>query len=171
MSFPGTDSGDPRRRLKLWKEPTWEKTVEELMPRWMITFRRRSGTSRSRFDAGGRHLHDSGTGTVARAGRAGQGEGERECRSGGSSDADDGGDGVEMFKKLLDEGTAGDNVGCCCGEWSGRTSSGAGDSEAGEHYAAHEVSGGGVCADEGKKTAAHAFFTATGRSFTFGRRT
>ena len=29
--------------------------------------------------------------------------------------------GVEMFKKLLDEGTAGDNVGCCCGAWSGRT--------------------------------------------------
>ena len=25
--------------------------------------------------------------------------------------------GVEMFRKLLDEGRAGDNVGCCCGGW------------------------------------------------------
>ena len=29
--------------------------------------------------------------------------------------------GVEMFKKLLDEGMAGDNVGCCCAELSART--------------------------------------------------
>jgi elongation factor Tu len=33
--------------------------------------------------------------------------------------------GVEMFRKLLDEGFAGDNVGCCCGVWRRRRSSGA----------------------------------------------
>ena len=32
--------------------------------------------------------------------------------------------GVEMFKKLLDEGEAGDNVGCCFAGRSGRTWSG-----------------------------------------------
>ncbi len=31
--------------------------------------------------------------------------------------------GVEMFRKLLDEGLAGDNVGCCCAGRSGRRSS------------------------------------------------
>ena len=32
--------------------------------------------------------------------------------------------GVEMFRKLLDEGRAGDNVGSCCGGWTRTTSSG-----------------------------------------------
>jgi elongation factor Tu len=33
--------------------------------------------------------------------------------------------GVEMFRKILDEGQAGDNVGCCCAASSARTSSAA----------------------------------------------
>jgi elongation factor Tu len=33
--------------------------------------------------------------------------------------------GVEMFRKLLDEGMAGDNVGCCCAASRRKTSSAA----------------------------------------------
>ena len=65
--------------------------------------------------------------------------------------------GVEMFKKLLDEGRAGDNVGLLL------TRSGAqgdraraGDRQARDHQAAHEVQGGGLRADEGRGRAAHA---------------
>ena len=65
-------------------------------------------------DAGGRHLHDSGTrhGGDGQS-RARQGESERDGRDRGDQ-ADAGTTvvtGVEMFKKLLDEGMAGDNVG------------------------------------------------------------
>jgi len=48
-------------------------------------------------------------------------------------------DGVEMFRKILDDAQAGDNIGCCCGEWTrtGWSGDGGGGAEVGE--AAHEV--------------------------------
>ena len=50
--------------------------------------------------------------------------------------------GVEMFKKLLDEGRAGDNVGLLLrGRGEGRSGARAGDREAGLDHAAHEVQG------------------------------
>ncbi len=65
--------------------------------------------------------------------------------------------GVEMFRKLLDEGEAGDNVGLlAAGGEAGGHRAGAGVGEAGEYHAAHEVRGGSVCADEGRGGAAHA---------------
>src|SRR5579872_7243380 len=60
--------------------------------------------------------------------------------------------GVEMFRKLLDEGQAGTTWGCCCG------GSGDGAGEGGEHHAAHAVHGGGVRADQGRGGAAYAVF-------------
>ena len=50
--------------------------------------------------------------------------------------------GVEMFRKLLDEGQAGDNVGCLLrGTKQGRGGAGPGPGEAGFDHAAHEVQG------------------------------
>ena len=65
--------------------------------------------------------------------------------------------GVEMFQKTLDEGVAGDNVGVLLRgiERDGRGAR-AGAGEAGVDQAAHEVPGGGVCAEEGRGRAAHA---------------
>ena len=65
--------------------------------------------------------------------------------------------GVEMFKKLLDEGQAGDNIGVLLrghGAEGHRARDGAG--EAREHHAAHEVQGRGVRADEGRGWTPHA---------------
>ena len=50
--------------------------------------------------------------------------------------------GVEMFRKLLDEGQAGDNIGCLLrGTGEGRRGAGSGAGEAGLDHAAHEVQG------------------------------
>ena len=57
--------------------------------------------------------------------------------------------GVEMFRKLLDRGSGGRQHRCVvawheegrCGAWSGVV-------QAGQHHAAHELRGSGVCADE-----------------------
>ena len=67
--------------------------------------------------------------------------------------------GVEMFRKLLDEGVAGDNIGVLLRgtEKDGR-GAGAGVGEAGVDHAAHEVHGAGVCVVEGRGRAAHAVF-------------
>jgi elongation factor Tu len=46
-----------------------------------------------------------------------------------------------MFRKLLDEGQAGDNVGRCCGDRQGRGGAGAGAGEAGVDQAAQELQG------------------------------
>ena len=65
--------------------------------------------------------------------------------------------GVEMFKKLLDEGQAGDNIGVLAaghGAQGHRARDGAG--QAGEHHAAQEVQGRGVRADQGGGGPAHA---------------
>ena len=65
--------------------------------------------------------------------------------------------GVEMFRKLLDEGQAGDNVGLSAARDEARGDRArAGVGEAGVDHAAHEVRGGGVRADEGGGRAAHA---------------
>ena len=81
--------------------------------------------------------------------------------------------GVEMFKKLLDEGTAGDNVGLAAARSGAQGHRArAGDREAGVDHAAHEVQGGSVCADEGRgRDDTRRSSRATGRSFTSGRRT
>ena len=65
--------------------------------------------------------------------------------------------GVEMFRKLLDEGQAGDNVGCLLRGIEARGHRARpGAREAGLDHAAHEVQGRGVRADEGRGRPAHA---------------
>ncbi len=65
--------------------------------------------------------------------------------------------GVEMFRKLLDQGQAGDNVGVLLQRHqAGRGGAGAGAGQAGEHHAAHEVQLRGVRAVEGRGGEAHA---------------
>ena len=65
--------------------------------------------------------------------------------------------GVEMFKKLLDEGRAGRQRGVAAArDEEGRRGARAGDGEAGIDQAAHEVQGGGVHPDEGRRGTAHA---------------
>ncbi len=65
--------------------------------------------------------------------------------------------GVEMFRKLLDEGQAGDNVGCVAA-WheGGRGRAWSGVGGAGLDHAAHAVRGAGVCAVQGRGWSAHA---------------
>jgi len=63
-----------------------------------------------------------------------------------------------MFKKLLDEGLAGDNVGLLLRGRKKRMWSAAGGMQAGKHHAAHEVQSGSVRLDEGRRRAAHAVF-------------
>ena len=65
--------------------------------------------------------------------------------------------GVEMFKKLLDAGEAGDNVGLLLrGGGQGRRGARAGDCEARVDYAAHAVHGAGIRLEQGRRRAAHA---------------
>ena len=65
--------------------------------------------------------------------------------------------GVEMFRKILQEGLAGDNVGCLLRgiERDGRGAR-AGVGEAEVDHAAHDVPGRGVRVEEGRGRAAHA---------------
>ena len=65
--------------------------------------------------------------------------------------------GIEMFRKLLDEGMAGDNVGLAVArDGKGRSGARAGAGQAGIDHAAHEVQGGSVRVDKGRRRAAHA---------------
>ena len=65
--------------------------------------------------------------------------------------------GVEMFRKLLDEGMAGDNVGLLLrGTEKDEVERGQVLCEAGVDHAAHEVQGRSVRVDEGRGRAAHA---------------
>ena len=67
--------------------------------------------------------------------------------------------GVEMFRKLLDEGQAGDNVGLLLrGIGKDEVERGMVLAKAGTHHAAHAVLGGSVRVDEGRGGAAHAVF-------------
>ena len=67
--------------------------------------------------------------------------------------------GVEMFRKLLDEGLAGDNVGLLaarhgkrrCGAWPGSL-------QAGLNHATHQVQSRSVRADQGRRRAPHTVF-------------
>ena len=81
--------------------------------------------------------------------------------------------GVEMFKKLLDEGQAGDNVGVLLrGTERSDVERGDGSGEAGVDHTAHEVPSRGLRVVEGRGRSSHAVFsTATVRSSTSGRRT
>ena len=57
--------------------------------------------------------------------------------------------GVEMFRKLLDQGQAGDNIGALvAGDEEGGCGAGSGVVQAGQHHAAHQFRGSGVCVDE-----------------------
>jgi len=67
--------------------------------------------------------------------------------------------GVEMFKKLLDEGLAGDNVGLLLrGTEKEDVERGSSGLQAGVDHAAHEVQGGSVRVDEGRRRTAYAVF-------------
>ena len=85
-----------------------------------------AGGGQAVFDAGGGRVLDHGRGTVA-TGRVERGRvkvGEEVEIVGIRATQKTVVTGVEMFRKMLDEGQAGDNVGCCCGGRSGRISSG-----------------------------------------------
>jgi len=58
--------------------------------------------------------------------------------------------GVEMFRKLLDQGQAGDNVGVLLRGRSVRTSSGVRCWPSRARSPAHQVQGRGVCAEQGR---------------------
>ena len=81
--------------------------------------------------------------------------------------------GVEMFKKLLDQGQAGDNVGLLLrGVEQGRRRARPGALQAGLDQAAHEVQGRGLRSDARKRAAGtRRSSTATGRSSTSAPRT
>jgi elongation factor Tu len=81
--------------------------------------------------------------------------------------------GVEMFRKLLDSGEAGDNVGVLLrGVEKGRRRARPGAGEAGHHQAAHEVQGHRLHPVEGKRAAVtRRSSTATVRSSTSAPRT
>ena len=65
--------------------------------------------------------------------------------------------GVEMFKKLLDEGRAGDNVGsAAAGRGEDGSGARAGDFEAGLDHAAHGFQGRSLRIEQGRGRAAHA---------------
>jgi translation elongation factor EF-Tu-like GTPase len=64
--------------------------------------------------------------------------------------------GVEMFRKVLDEGQAGDNIGVLLrGTKKEDVERGHGAVQGEEHHAAHEVQGGDLRVDEGRGRAAH----------------
>ena len=68
--------------------------------------------------------------------------------------------GVEMFRKLLDQGQAGDNVGACCARHRPRRDvSAARFWQAGLGETAHEVQGRGLHPDEGRGGRHTPFFT------------
>ncbi len=81
--------------------------------------------------------------------------------------------GVEMFRKQLDEGQAGDNVGCLLrGVEKEEIERGQVLASAGHDQAAQEVHGRGVRAEEGRGRAPHAVLhQLPSRSSTSGRRT
>ena len=65
--------------------------------------------------------------------------------------------GVEMFRKLLDEGQAGDNIGCLLrGTGKDDVERGQVLAKPGLDHAAHEVQGAGVHPDEGGGRSSHA---------------
>ena len=67
--------------------------------------------------------------------------------------------GVEMFRKLLDEGQAGDNVGVLLrGTKREEVERGQVLAKPGIDHAAHEVRGGGLHSDEGRGWTTHAVF-------------
>ncbi len=58
--------------------------------------------------------------------------------------------GVEMFRKILDQGQAGDNIGASvAGDEEGGCGAGSGVVQAGVDHAAHEFRGAGVCVEQG----------------------
>ena len=91
----------------------WEKTVLELMDAVDRYIPPGARHREAVFDAGGRHLHDQGPGHGGHGtSGAGQGEGDESVEIVGIRPTRTTVvTGVEMFKKLLDEGAAGDNVG------------------------------------------------------------
>jgi len=102
-------------------------------------------------DAGGRHLLDLGTrhgGDGAHRARQGENTEEIEIVGLRPEPFKRIVTGVEMFKKLLDEGQAGDNVDCCCGDGKGRRGARHGAGEARVDHAAHEVQRVGVRTDK-----------------------
>ena len=75
--------------------------------------------------------------------------------------------GVEMFRKLLDEGQAGTTWGFCRGHQARRGRARPGAGEARQHYPAFEVRVRGVRAEQGGRAGGtRRFSTTTGRSFT-----
>jgi len=93
--------------------------------RWTRASRCRSGSGEAVPDAVETVFSITGRGTCDGADRAGEGEGGEEVEMVGVWDGQEVVvTGVEMFRKLLDEGQGGDNVGLLLGGW--RSTSGAG---------------------------------------------
>ena len=94
----------------------WEKSIHELMDGGGQLHSDAGAADRQAVpDAGGRHLLDLGAGHGGDgAGGAREGEGagrDRDCGVAAGQSFKRVVTGVEMFKKLLDEGQAGDNIG------------------------------------------------------------
>ena len=129
--------------------------------RWTATFRSRSGDGRAVPDAGGGRVLDLGSRHGGDgAGGARDREGGRRNRDRGvEADAQDGVHGVEMFRKLLDQGQAGDNVGVLLrGTKREEVERGQVLAKPGVDHAAHQVHCRDVRAEQGRGRAAHAVF-------------
>jgi len=79
--------------------------------------------------------------------------------------------GVEMFRKLLDQGQAGTTLGAAARDQARGSGARPGAGEARFDHAAHQVRGRDLRAVQGRGRTAHAVFNATGRSSTSGPRT
>ena len=163
--FPGDDTpiikGSALKALES-RDPNseWGQKIAELMDALDTTSRSRSGRSDKPFLMPVEDVFSiTGRGTVA-TGRIERGivkVQEEVALVGFNSDKKTVVTGVEMFRKLLDEGRAGDNVGLLLrGRGQGRDRARDGAGEAGVDHAAHEVQGRGVRADEGRGRASYA---------------
>jgi len=152
-------------------EAKWEKSIQELMEAWKRTYRspvREVGQAVRRCRSED-ILFDFGRGTVVtgRGGTRQGGSGEEVEIVGFRPTMKRVVTGIEMFRKLLDEGLAGDNDGvCCCGNGEGRKWSGASVVQTGVDHAAHEVQGGSVRLTKEKGVDTRRSSRGTDRSFT-----
>ena len=146
--FPGDKTPIVRgSALKALEGDTGElgaESILKLRTRWTVTYRSRAGDRQAVSDAGRGRIHDHGTrdgGDGSSGARDGEGGG-RDRDRGTEGDPEDGVTGVEMFRKMLDEGQAGDNVGVLLrGVEAGRDRAREVLAKPGHDHAAHEVQG------------------------------
>ncbi len=176
--FPGDDipviKGSALKALE--GDPEWEKTVEELMDAVDSYIPTPARDMEKPFLMPVEDIFTiQGRGTVA-TGRVERGKvkvNESGGDSGDQADEDDGGDGRGDVQEAAGRRGGRRQRGVvAAGSGAEGDRAGTGNREAREHHAAHEVQGGGVRVDEGRRRdGTRRFSPGTGRSFTFGRRT